>query len=62
VRRGLALLKPQEIRPLRLKAEGYSYREVCQITGWSYMKVNRCMAEGRQAFLARFAAIYGGAG
>jgi hypothetical protein len=25
-------------------------------------KVNRCMAEGRKAFLERFAAIYGGAG
>jgi hypothetical protein len=51
------LLKPQEIRPLRLKAEGYSYREVCQITGWSYTKVNRCLTEGRQALRRRAAAI-----
>jgi hypothetical protein len=26
-----------------------------------FTKVNRCMAEGRKAFLKRFAAIYGGA-
>jgi len=27
-----------------------------------YSWVNRCMAEGRKAFLERFAEIYGGAG
>jgi DNA-directed RNA polymerase specialized sigma24 family protein len=32
-------LKPQEIRALRLKAEGYSYKEICRITGWTYTKV-----------------------
>jgi RNA polymerase sigma factor (sigma-70 family) len=32
----LKLLKPQEIRALLLKAEGYSYKEICDITGWSY--------------------------
>src|SRR5829696_8657337 len=37
----LAQLKPQEIRALQLKAEGYSYREICQLTGWTYTKVNR---------------------
>jgi DNA-directed RNA polymerase specialized sigma24 family protein len=31
----LEMLKPQEMRALRLKAEGYSYREICAITGWS---------------------------
>ena len=29
-------LKPQEIRCLLLKAEGYSYKEICEVTGWSY--------------------------
>jgi len=53
----LALLKPQERRALALKAEGYSYREIMQITGWTYTKVNRCMAEGRKAFLENFARI-----
>jgi len=56
----LARLKPHEIRALVLKAEGYSYREICELTGWSYTKVNRLLAEGRQAFLRRVAAIQGG--
>jgi RNA polymerase sigma factor (sigma-70 family) len=56
----LRQLKPQEIRALRLKAEGYSYREICEITGWTYTKVNRCLTEGRQAFANRLAGIQGG--
>jgi RNA polymerase sigma factor (sigma-70 family) len=55
----LAALKPQERRALVLKAEGYSYAEIQEQCGWTYTKVNRCMAEGRKAFLERFAAIYG---
>jgi hypothetical protein len=35
----LALLKPQEARALRLRAEGYSYKEICQTTNWTYTKV-----------------------
>jgi RNA polymerase sigma factor (sigma-70 family) len=58
----LAALKPQERRALVLKAEGYSYAEIQTIEGWTYTKVNRCMAEGRKAFLERFAEIYGGGG
>jgi RNA polymerase sigma factor (sigma-70 family) len=53
-------LKPQEIRALLLKAEGYSYKEICAITGWTYTKVNRCLTEGRKAFLERVAGIEGG--
>ena len=34
-------LKPQELRCLVLKAEGYSYREICAITGFTYTNVNR---------------------
>src|ERR671923_291045 len=56
----LRQLKPQEIRALRLKAEGYSYREICELTGWTYTKVNRCLTEGRQAFARRLAGIEGG--
>ncbi|HEY6776897.1 MAG TPA: sigma-70 family RNA polymerase sigma factor [Thermoleophilaceae bacterium] len=44
----LRQLKPQEIRALRLKAEGYSYREICEITGWTYTKVN-CIIGPRAA-------------
>jgi RNA polymerase sigma factor (sigma-70 family) len=56
----LAQLKPQEIRALLLRAEGYSYGEICKITGWSYTKVNRCLTEGRQAVAVRLAGIQGG--
>jgi RNA polymerase sigma factor (sigma-70 family) len=40
-------LKPQERRALVLQAHGYSYAEICQLCGWTYTKVNRCLAEGR---------------
>jgi len=53
-------LKPQEIRALQLRAEGYSYAEICEITGWSYTKVNRCLTEGGQALAIRLAGIEGG--
>jgi RNA polymerase sigma factor (sigma-70 family) len=56
----LAQLKPQEIRALLLRAEGYSYAEICEITGWTYTKVNRCLTEGRQALSVRLAGIKGG--
>jgi RNA polymerase sigma factor (sigma-70 family) len=48
--RALRRLKPQEMRALQLQAEGYSYREIAEITSWSMTKVNRCLAEGRRAF------------
>lgn len=59
VRSGEALnaLKPQEVRALTLKAQGYSYAEIGEMTGWSYTKINRCMAEGRKRFLQVFADI-----
>ena len=53
-------LKPQEVRALVLKAEGLSYREICEETGWTYTKVNRALAEGRKAFAARLAGIEAG--
>jgi RNA polymerase sigma factor (sigma-70 family) len=53
----LQALKPQEVRALTLKAQGYSYAEIGEITGWSYTKINRCMAEGRKRFLQVFADI-----
>jgi RNA polymerase sigma factor (sigma-70 family) len=53
----LRALKPQEVRALTLKAQGYSYAEIGELTGWSYTKINRCMAEGRKRFLQVFADI-----
>jgi RNA polymerase sigma factor (sigma-70 family) len=49
-REALATLKPQEVRALGLLAEGYSYREIADITGYSARKVNRAIAEGRERF------------
>ena len=49
VRKQFAQLKPQERTALGLLALGYTYREICNITGWTYTKVNRCIAEGRAA-------------
>jgi RNA polymerase sigma factor (sigma-70 family) len=57
----LQRLKPHELRALWLKAEGFSYAEICEQTGWTHTKVNRCIAEGRRAFLARYAGIEEGA-
>ena len=53
----LKALKPQELRTLMLKAEGYSYAEIEEITGFSQTKINRCMVEGRRRFLDTFAEI-----
>lgn len=56
----LQRLKPQERRAIWLKSIGKSYREICEETGWTYTKVNRCLAEGRKRFLERFAGIEAG--
>jgi DNA-directed RNA polymerase specialized sigma24 family protein len=56
----LQRLKPQELRALWLKAQGHSYSDIGAITGWSYTKVNRCVAEDRRAFLERYAGIESG--
>lgn len=45
----LGVLKPAERRALALQGAGCSYVEIQTITGWSYTKVNRCLAEGRAA-------------
>ena len=49
-REALRTLKPAELRALTLLAEGYSYAEIGEITGFSQTKVNRCLAEGRERF------------
>ncbi len=49
-REALQSLKPQELRALSLLAEGYSYKEIGEITGFSQTKINRCLAEGREKF------------
>jgi hypothetical protein len=49
-REALRTLKPAELRALSLLAEGYSYVEICEMTGFSHTKVNRVLAEGRSRF------------
>jgi RNA polymerase sigma factor (sigma-70 family) len=48
----LSKLKPHEVQCLLLLAEGFTYKQICQATGWTYTKVNRCATEGRRAFRA----------
>lgn len=45
--RALAGLKADHRLAIVLQAEGYSYEEICELCGWTYTKVNRCLAEGR---------------
>lgn len=42
-------LKRDERTALLLLAFGYSYSEIASRQGWTRTKVNRCLAEGRQA-------------
>jgi DNA-directed RNA polymerase specialized sigma24 family protein len=49
-------LKANERLAIVLQAEGYSYAEICELCGWTYTKVNRCLAEGR-ATLRRLSGI-----
>ncbi len=48
----LAQLKADERTALLLFGLGCSYREICERQGWTYTKVNRCIAEGRAALRA----------
>jgi DNA-directed RNA polymerase specialized sigma24 family protein len=57
----LARLKPQETRCMVLLAQGFSYSQIQSATGFSYTKVNRCLSEGRKAFVARVRGIESGA-
>ncbi|UGS37787.1 zf-HC2 domain-containing protein [Capillimicrobium parvum] len=56
----LQRLKPQEVTALWLKAQGLSYAEIAERQSWTYTKVNRCITEGRRAFLERYAGIEAG--
>jgi RNA polymerase sigma factor (sigma-70 family) len=51
-REALQALKPAELRALGLLAEGYSYAEIGERTGYSQTKINRLLAEGRARFRA----------
>jgi RNA polymerase sigma factor (sigma-70 family) len=55
--RSLASLKANERVAILLQAEGYSYAEICEMLGWTYTKVNRCLAEGRAKLRERHVAV-----
>ena len=46
-RAALARLTRDQRTAIGLQAAGYSYAEICRMTGWTYTKVNRSLAEGR---------------
>ena len=51
--RRLSSLKANERLAILLQAGGYSYAEICASCGWTYTKLNRCLAEGRAALRGR---------
>jgi RNA polymerase sigma factor (sigma-70 family) len=57
----LGRLKPDEVRAIWLKASGLSYAEIMEETGFSYTKVNRCLAEGRASLSRHVTALESGA-
>ena len=57
----LRSLKPQETLALWLRADGRSYAEIQEVTGWTYTKVNRSLREGRKAYLQQCAELEAGA-
>jgi RNA polymerase sigma factor (sigma-70 family) len=56
----LGTLKPDEVRALWLRAEGFTYRQIAERCGWTFTKVNRLLAEGRATFLSRYATAEAG--
>lgn len=56
----LAKLKPDQIRCLLAQADGRSYAEISDVTGFSARKVARSVNEGRRAFMLRVEAIESG--
>jgi RNA polymerase sigma factor (sigma-70 family) len=59
-REALRALKPHELRALSLLAQGYTYVEIGEITGFSATKINRSLAEGRERFRRMVARSEGG--
>ncbi len=49
-REALRALKPAELRALTLLAQGYSYAEIGELTGFTQTKINRSLVEGRERF------------
>lgn len=56
----LKTLKADELRAVWLRALGLTYEEIRSETGWTWTKVNRCLAEGRTRFLDHYSGIESG--
>jgi RNA polymerase sigma factor (sigma-70 family) len=54
-RAAMLSLKPDERRALLLLGAGLSYKEIGELSGWTWTKVNRCVAEGRAALRRKWA-------
>jgi RNA polymerase sigma factor (sigma-70 family) len=52
-RAAMLSLKPDERRALLLLGAGLSYKEIGELNGWTWTKVNRCIAEGRVSLRER---------
>ncbi len=57
----LRRLRPDQLRCLLLRAEGFNYAEIQSATGFSYAKVNRCLSEGRSTLREGYRRINSGA-
>lgn len=60
-REALRRLTADQMRLLLLRADGLSYDEISDQTGFSFAKVNRILTEGRKAFRSHVAKIESGA-
>lgn len=49
----LSTLSSDQVQCLVAHAEGYTYDEIAEITGFTLRKVTRCVTEGRSRFLTR---------
>lgn len=56
----LSQLRPDQARCLLLRADDFSYPEICEKTGFSYAKVNRLLSEGRSAMRNRHELLVSG--
>jgi RNA polymerase sigma factor (sigma-70 family) len=60
-REALGEIRPDQARCLLLRADGRDYPEICEVTGFSYAKVNRLLSEGRKAMRTHVGMIESGA-
>ena len=60
-REALLRINPEQARCLLLRAEGLTYDEIAEATGFSYAKVHRALTEGRRMYRGLLGRIESGA-